>query len=341
MPMPHNNICSEIKLSEKNEVPSRIQLMRTGKFTHERYGKIEITPERLKSFKENFDNNVRRLALAIDYKHENEDVAAGWIKSVELSEDGNELWGVIDWCPQGQKKLADKEFRYFSPEFSDQYTDNETGKVFKDVLLGGGLTNRPFLKGMNPIVALTENLPEKIQNELKELIVKKLNEYSTSLGVAPRSTEKETKKMDEKDKMIEELKAKIAELEAKLKGHDEGMVAMEKDKKALAEQVAKLEGEKKCAEKAAAFDKLLSEGKACVAQKEAFMSGDLIKFTELAQPLNLAPKGTNENAGEGDVTSKILKLAEEKTKQDKSLTLGKAVSVVLSENPELAKAYQG
>jgi predicted Zn-dependent protease with MMP-like domain len=57
----------------------------------------------------------------------------------------------VEWTPTAKRALADKEFRYFSPEFVDSWKRPSDGKVFQDVLFGGALTNRPFLKEIQPI----------------------------------------------------------------------------------------------------------------------------------------------------------------------------------------------
>jgi len=332
---------SEIKLSDSNGAPKFIQVMRTGKFTHPVYGKIEITPARIQNYKKNFDNKVRRIDIAVDYFHENERVAAGWFKSTEVRDDGNELWAEIDWCPKGAQKIAEKELRYFSPEFASQLKDAETGEVFNDVLLGGGLTNRPFLKDMNPITLLSEIDLHDLATFLAER--KKLNEANAA-GVCPPNSKQGDYKMDEKDKMIEQLKAEIAELKAKLEGTGGVMEAMDAEKKALSEKVTKLESEKKLAEKEAKFTALLSEGKACAAQKDAFIKGDMDEFLAKAQKVNLSENGNAGSAGNETIDSKnaadkVMKLAEEKMKADGKLDLGKAVTLVLSENKELAALY--
>lgn len=45
------------------------------------------------------------------------------------------------------------------------------------------------------------------------------------------------------------------------------------------------------------FNELLAKGKAVAAQKEAFLAGDLAKFLELAQPVNLSQTGSTGATG--------------------------------------------
>ena len=145
----------EIKFSAASE-PETIQLMRVGTFYDERYGKVEITPLILTEMEKNFNNNVRKIDIALDFSHNSDGPAAGWIKRVKLSQDGQELWGEIDWTNAGKENLLGKEFRYVSPDFTFAYKDNETLEEHGAVLLGAGLTNRPVIKNMAPAITLHE-----------------------------------------------------------------------------------------------------------------------------------------------------------------------------------------
>lgn len=147
----------EIKFQEgQSKAPLKVQLLKVGEFHDARYGVVEITSRTLSQLKENFDKRVRKIDVAIDYSHKSEDVAAGWVKGVSLSDDGMELWADVTWTPNGAKRLADKEFRYLSADFNFNYQDNETQEKFGPVLMGAGLTNRPVVKGMAPAVELHE-----------------------------------------------------------------------------------------------------------------------------------------------------------------------------------------
>lgn len=323
---------SELQLSEVGGVPSEVQYLRVGKFSHPKYGNFEITAKMLAELKSNFDSKVRRVDPAIDYFHENDKIAAGWPKAMELREDGNALFfSQIEWTPRARQMIVDKELRYFSPDFAMQWTDPESGALFSNVVFGGGLTNRPFVKDMLPITRLGEGLEET--NE----------------------TDKEKSKMDDKAK-IAELEKQVADLKAQLEKANGGgksemeMSAMKaeneklgKEVKMLSEKVEAATKAEALAKKETAFNVMLSEGKACAAQKEAFIAGDVEKFASLAQPINLSEKG-GQGGGKEDKPGetyhdKVMKLAEDKRNADKSLTVGKAISLVLSENPELAAQY--
>lgn len=129
---------------------------RLGQFKDRRYGSFEIG-------RTDFDEWSRKLTgvfggeVAIDTDHAADrgqsSRAAGWIKGLELATDehGERVDAKIEWTPYGERLLRDREYRFFSPTFVDALKD-EQGKNIGKALIGGALTNRPFLRrGMKPL----------------------------------------------------------------------------------------------------------------------------------------------------------------------------------------------
>ena len=322
---------SAILFQENVPVPNLVQILRVGKFNHPVYGAFEITAQTLSEMKANFDNKIRGIDMAFDYYHASDEDASGWVKALELKEDGTELWSEVEWTPKAKQKLMDRELRYFSPDFAFQWTDPETNRTFNNVLFGGGLTNRPFLKEMTAIVADENKTGVKNMTELEKLAqenktlaaeVKKLSEQVALAMPAPKVPED---KMDPQEPSeIEALKKQLAEVQAQLaqaKGENEVMMA----------EKQKMEAAKCMAEKKAAFTVLLTEGKACAAQEESYLKGDMEAFIKLAQPLNLKGSGSSTNQNGGDDVATILKLAEEKRKANSKLSQGDAISLAKKE----------
>jgi phage I-like protein len=139
-----------------------IQAMPLGSYEHPVHGTIEITSERVQRFAANVNDKVRGQDLDIDYDHKNKtDEAAGWVRQAESRPDG--LWLAIEWTKAAAQKIKDKAYRYFSPEFVDEWKHPKTQQTFQDVLFGGGITNRPFLKDILPI-NMSELLEEPKQH---------------------------------------------------------------------------------------------------------------------------------------------------------------------------------
>ena len=337
-----SSVFSSVKCAE-GKVPSEVQVLRVGKFSHPVYGQFEITKQVLAEMKANFDLKVRGIDLAFDYYHDSNQDASGWVKDLQLKEDGNELWALVDWTPKAQQKLSDRELRYFSPDFAFEWQDPETQTTFNNVLFGGGLTNRPFVKEMQAIVA-AEFITKEGENHMTELekalaALKLAEGKALKLADEVAAAEKKMAQMvpkpdpkapsagdPEEASEVEQLKKQIADLQAQLAKAQSDNSAMMAEKQAACDA-------QKLAEKTNEFNVLLTEGKACVAQKEAFLKGDMGAFIKLAQPLNLKASGSSASGNDEpneDVKS-ILKLAEEKQKVNPKLSRGDAISLAKKE----------
>ncbi len=318
-----------LKLSEKNE-NNIIQVLRCGKFYHD--GREIVINERdLTSMVKNFSEKVRGIDLMIDFSHNSEGEAAGWIKDLKLSEDKNELFAHVDWTPAGQKALKEKAFRYISADFSFAYKDNETKQDFGPTLFGAGLTNRPVVKSMEPIV-LSESNNFKSEVEMEE----KLGEKNYNL--------EEEKKMQEEEapKSLEDM---VADLKAQLELKDEELLKLKAEHDALRreneERVRAMEEEKALSEKNKKFDAKLSEGLVVEAQRQAFLDDDMEKFISLQAEVKLSESGsTQEPKVEKieDVEEHVIKLSEELASKE-NISIDKAISKVLLQNPKLNEKY--
>jgi phage I-like protein len=334
-----------IQLSEfsGDSITKKMQILKVGEFFHEKYGKFQITKKMLSEMVENFKKGVRGVRPALDYSHNSEDVAAGWFRDLYLEND-SELWADIEMTPKGTKVLSDKEFGYTSAEFDPAYETNETPtKKVGAVLLGAGLTNRPVIKNMKPVIELSEGgkmdikeLEEKClgyekQLAEKEELMKKLMEDAGA------------ESLEQIMEMIQKVKGENPELMEKKAELEKSLAEKEELTKQLSEKSEALklaEEEKNKAIKEVEFTVLLSEGKACVAQKEAFLKGDMMEFAKNSQAMNLSEKGHGKGIPKDvDAENEILKLAKEKVAGE-GIQFSEAVSKVRKENPELVKKLQ-
>src|SRR6478752_4132072 len=191
---------SKIKFDETAGKGTWIQAMPYNKYQHPVYGEIDLNPERGARFVANVKANVRGQDLDIDYDHKEKDgKAAGWVHDAETRSDG--VYLNVEWTPPALQAIKNKEYRYFSPEFDDEWTDPRDSITYKDVLFGGALTNRPFLKGILPI-----NLSEVFADVSKSneggsdmvLTPERLKSYQERLGLGADATEEDVfKALDE------------------------------------------------------------------------------------------------------------------------------------------------
>ena len=179
---------TEIDVSSLKELEDKttitMDVFRIGKWQHPKWGIIEGTKKLFNDFIKNFKNNVVGRDLVFDKNHRPEDGGTGIVKDLFI--EGDKLKALVELTNFGIDLIKNKGFQYFSPEYTDKYTDKETGNIIENVLIGGALTLRPFLTNLSPVV-LSEQLSEDIENqcfkqsndiELKEELWLALEEYA-------------------------------------------------------------------------------------------------------------------------------------------------------------------
>lgn len=252
----------EINLSSKfgtinlhEGLPHIIEIARVAEGEHPSYGKLKITQEHLEAMELNFKSKVTGVDLSVNEDHKKNE-AFGWFKDVFLSFDKQTLYGQINWNSKGTTALSEKEYRYFSPEFRFNYKHPHSGEEHGPTLLGGALTNYPFLK-MEAITELS------VKQTTKEKIV---------------STE--TINLSEHNKTVIELNGKVTEALAKVDAEAQKNVE-------LSEKVKELESTIELSAKKVAHQKLFSEGKINKAQLDAMNEGKgMLEVIALSEKLN-------------------------------------------------------
>lgn len=276
---------------DKKDLPQVIEIARVVEGEHPTYGKINITKEHLKSFVANFNDKVTGTDLAINEDHKKNE-AFGWYKDVFLNEDGDILYGTVNWNAKGTRALSEKEYRYFSPEFRFNYVHPHSGKEFGATLLGGALTNYPFLK-MEAITELSEKTNSNKGKAMPTDVIA----------------------LSEHTKTVMDLNSKITEINGKLDAALAQNVELSNKVKASEEKAAKIERE-------ATHQKLFNEGKINAAQLVALNEGkSMLEVIALNEPMNTTAAGKgNGNAGgkytvelseDDKATMKALNLTEE------------------------------
>lgn len=330
----------------------RVQLLRTGTFKHPmaQNGAFTITPETLLKMKANFDANARRLdkgEIPLDYGHNDGGKAAGWIEKVELDDNNNQLWVDINYTPEAEKAVIEREWRFISADIDFDYEDNESGMKLGPVLLGAGLVNRPHIKSMKAVFNEADYAGED----------KTTNEKTKPKGFS-MTPEEMMKKIGELEANISALKAQIASMTGAKADADKQLGDMKKAEESLKEQlkeataqVAKLSEEKNTVAKEAKFAEFLAAGKVIPAQKEAFMKMDISLAETLfkdAKVVNLNDNGhgnrttnnSTNNDGKKTASDIVEERAAELMKANATMKLGEAYSKVLSADKELSAKYE-
>ena len=361
-----NSLC----LTEGGEPPSQIEIMRTGKWDHPLYGKFKITESTMDSIILNFNNKVRGVDIAFDLEHGDTDhktEAVCWVK--KLIKAGNRLLAEVDWTDFGKEKIKSKSFKYFSPEFRFEYEDNETGKKYNNVLLGGGLTNRPFIKNMNPIM-LSETVTgfiseydnelyspcdifEKEENTLNKKILEALK---LSEGASEEAISKAVNELVEKTVKLAEAQTSLTALTGELKTLKDSNADLtvklneamgtksdtEKENIKLNERLKSIESKLVEAEWEAIYTVALSEGKIAPAMepifKAQFMSDPKATkeiISKLPVTIALKENGSSKDKNEEKSDMKIFEDRVNSIMLSEKIPYDQATIKVVKEDPEL------
>lgn len=264
------------------------QVLETGSFVKDDIH-FKVDTEQMESFVQNFKDRVLGTDPPVNFGHERTGEASGWIKDLFLDPTRTKLFALIKWSASGLEGLKGLMWRYVSAEFTNRFVDGSTGKQFGPTLAGVALTNVPFLRHAPAVVGLS-NEPDEI-----ELIQQTNNE-----GDDQMPNDKDVISLADHNAAVKVLTQANQELsdknvELKTLGQEASKLksANVDINKELSELRDKIDEERKKAE----FTKLLSEGKACEAQRKAFMSDKMSEFTQLAKPMNLKGHG---HANDGD-----------------------------------------
>jgi hypothetical protein len=280
------DIFESFELADK-EKSVDVQILKTGRFRHPWWGVLRFDDKLFNTMIKNFDANVPQEEIAFDFQHRPELGAAAWVSKLFIKDNG--LMATMSVTAEGKKAIKAKQFRYFSAEYTDNYVgydfedmENEDGVIvereiknsYGPCLIGGGLTNRPFIKGMKP-VSLSEdgqvlefeeleeefdfNFLEEVNFDMKDLekLLKEQDEIKSQIknleegGKTDKKVEKKLSDLEESLKKIEDSIVKLNEKEPVKKEDtkvlDELKANLEEATKALKEkedQVRKLAEEK-------------------------------------------------------------------------------------------------
>lgn len=186
-------------------------LLPVGEFYDKRYGRVSITPEKVKQMAENF-GKCPAYEVPVKLGHSDGAKSPGKVIGVEAKDNGLEITMSVD--SETAKAINDKQYRYMSAEFDEDYHDKKTGERVGAVLLGAALVNQPA----HPYVAslvLADDI-EGNDNSMSEL--EDLRLQLSDMKAQKAQAEAELKAEREKaSKESEESAKKLADIEAENK----------------------------------------------------------------------------------------------------------------------------
>lgn len=225
----------------------KVECLRTGHWDYPGIeGGFEITPEKLDAIEANFRLGAKNFELPVDgpsrggQAHSESDLHdCGWVKDLQRP-DPDHLFAVFSVTnPDVQTLIDEGSLKYCSSEIDLAWLDPEDKKT-KSVLEGISLTNRPYLKRMEPItpVNLSEMAaahPEDFPGDRERGRNRNPQEENMATELAEKDAEiKRLQVLLDEAKASGGSTARLAELETKL-------ALSEEEKKATNLRMAELE----------------------------------------------------------------------------------------------------
>ena len=215
-------------------------LLPVGEFYDKRYGRVSITPEKVQQMAENF-GKYPAYEVPVKLGHSDGAKSPGKVIGVEAKDNGLEITMSVD--SETAKAINDKQYRYMSAEFDEDYHDKKTGERVGAVLLGAALVNQPAHPYVPPLV-LADDI-ERNDNTMSELEDLRLQLSDMKAQKAQAEAELISER-EKHSKEAEESAKKLADIEAE-------------NKKLLAER-DKMETARNEAEVKVFCDKRIAEG---------------------------------------------------------------------------------
>lgn len=130
-----------------------VQAWKFGVWDHPKYGKEVVDQQFAEELVANFRANVYGQELPFDYEHGLDPAkglqAAGWIRDMAVRDDG--VYYLLEFTEDAASEIKAGKWKYVSPAYLGKWKNDSTGETFSNVPTGGGITNRPYFKGMLPL----------------------------------------------------------------------------------------------------------------------------------------------------------------------------------------------
>jgi hypothetical protein len=339
-----------------------LQALPLGTYQHPRYGELKITPDKVSNLAKSFKDNVREIDIDVDYDHkQHTGKAAGWVKDAEARTDG--LWVAVQWTEDAYASLKKGEYKYFSSEFDDVWTHPKTKQKHQDVLFGGAITNRPFVKDILPI-----NLTEVLSNEggtvdeaLRQLLRKKYQlaedaDDATILAAVALDEQDEPAEEESDEEESDEDESDEEETELS-EDDDPRIVQLMEQNKAQAKRLMVLENATKLSETKRKLAEINSAGSKYAIPPKVLKELEpvLVKLSDKEQDailkqfmilkdnglVELGERGGNDpDSQAGDESKRLWDKVEKLQKDNPKLSETDALMQVAETNPEMYEKYR-
>ena len=322
---------ANIELSEKQDLSEfKKELLRVGTWKHNaaKDGVLNVTKEMLQTIVKNFKDKVLDNVY-VPLGHPNsDDPSKNTGEVVDLNLEGEKLIATVDIKDEGVvSKIKKGLIKCVSASIADNYMKKDTGENVGQTLFHAALVSEPYIKGMTPFVALSE--------EMKDSIVVPIMNMVESLTLDELSGR--VKKLEDKDKnknMSEETptKSETSEETPKEETSEEETPKEEASTEEAPKEetpVENSEGCKPCGEKAeeTPIEIPVEEEKAeekpaeetpAEAPKEEIVEEKSAEETSEETPKEEVSEGETEEKEEKEETKEEVALGEEATEEEET-----------------------
>ncbi len=192
-------------------------LLPVGEFHDKRYGRVSITPAKIQQMADNF-GKCPAYEVPVKLGHEQGAKSPGKVIAATAKPEGLEVTLLVD--AETAQAINNKQYRYMSAEYDEDYHDKKTGEKVGAVLLGAALVNQPAHPYVAPLVLADDVIPETkperndedmaLVDELRaqvEELERRLQIAKDELNVRSKAAEDAQKKADDASKKLADLEA--------------------------------------------------------------------------------------------------------------------------------------
>lgn len=348
----HFNVGFQTLLNREGIPCAEIQLFKTGSFVHWSGVEFEVNEDFMGQMLQNFEAMQEQSKdpdhiVPIDYNHGSLEYGAdackagGWISKLHTRDDG--MYATVEWTDDAKEQIKKQEFKYISPEFSPEWTDEYGEDVDGPVLFAAALTNRPFLKGMAP-VSLKDRAgrkPKQEENIMKEKLCKLFSlppEAEEDKIVSAAETSRLA--LTEVEKVLGCKEGTLKEAVVALKGEKDQLKA---NLEATTKDLLTFKKEKACEEATRKVEAAMKAGKIVPAAKDKWLKlaeKDPESFDELVSDLapavefkakGASPENRPEPTG---IHEEVMRLCDEN-----KVSYEEGLKILSKDKPKLVEAY--
>ena len=145
---------SMLPLVDKDAAKAWVHLARLGEWKGHQAGEFAFTEKTFADFVRNFEAQANPVPITFEHPEDTRlglpIPAAGWVHELRVDERG--LWGLCEFTARAEKMIAAGEYRFCSVvAYVEGAISRETGEDIGGRLRELGLTNVPFIDGLEPI----------------------------------------------------------------------------------------------------------------------------------------------------------------------------------------------